>query len=45
MLFSKIKAKWIKGVFLTLLSFGLVIPAFAQEGEAASTNLHGQPIV
>ena len=45
MLFSNIKAKWIKSVFLSLLSFALTIPAFAQESEAASSNLETMLIV
>ncbi|MCK5468172.1 MAG: c-type cytochrome [Cyclobacteriaceae bacterium] len=45
MLFSNIKAKWIKRAFIMFLSFVLTIPAFAQSGESASSNLETMLIV
>ena len=45
MLFSKIKAKWIKRALASFFSFVLAIPAFAQTGDAASTDMETLLIV
>ena len=38
MLFSNIKAKWIRRTLLSLFAFLLAIPTFAQSGEASSSS-------
>lgn len=45
MLFSKIKAKWSKRLLLSILSFLLALPTFAQTTEGASSNLETMLIV
>ena len=45
MLFSNIKAKWIKRMLFTFLSFVIVLPAVAQTGESASSNMETMLIV
>lgn len=45
MLFSNIKAKWIKRALVMFLSYALTIPVFAQSGESASFNLETMLIV
>ena len=45
MLFSKIKTKWIKRALVSFFSFVLAIPAFAQTGDAASSDLETLLIV
>ena len=45
MLFSKIKTKWIKRALVSFFSFVLAIQAFAQTGDAASSDLETLLIV
>ncbi|MCK5701298.1 MAG: c-type cytochrome [Cyclobacteriaceae bacterium] len=45
MLFSTIKAKWIKRALMMFLSTAFTIPAFAQESDAGSSNLEAMLIV
>lgn len=45
MLFSNIKAKWIRRTLLSFFAFLLAIPTFAQSGEASVSNLETMLIV
>jgi len=45
MLFTNIKAKWMKRMLLSFLSFAFVIPVFAQAPESGSSNLETLLIV
>lgn len=45
MLFSNIKALWLKRIFMLFLTFALTVPAFAQGSESASANHENMLIV